>query len=124
MDDEGAILEDFNVVPEIPEISLHAISNPRAPETMRVKGCIRQSNTIDLVDLGSTHNFRSDDFAKRVSLQPEKERKLQVVVASSEKLSSQEVVLQGESMPVDKLIGYLKVQREVRKCKRGAPINR
>ncbi|KAL5814797.1 hypothetical protein ACOSQ3_025588 [Xanthoceras sorbifolium] len=55
---------------------------------MRIKGSIGQSSTIVLVNSGSTHNFISEELASRVGLQPVKEGKLQVVMASGEKLSS------------------------------------
>ncbi|TXG63871.1 hypothetical protein EZV62_010865 [Acer yangbiense] len=52
----------------MPEISLHAISGSRAPETMRVRGNIERISTIVLVDSRSTHNFISEVIANKVGL--------------------------------------------------------
>lgn len=62
-DEDEAIIEDSNVVPEI---SLHAISRG----TMQVKWTVGSLTTIVLVDLGSTHNFTSEDIAGRWDYNP------------------------------------------------------
>ncbi|KAA8542515.1 hypothetical protein F0562_023667 [Nyssa sinensis] len=104
MDMEESVQEDYK---EVPEISLHAISGTRAPETMRVKGGIGHISTIVLVDSGSTHNFINETLARKVALQPEKGGKFEVVVASGEKLSSPgkctnvKLILQGIPVLVD-----------------------
>lgn len=63
MDEDETIIEDSKVVPEI---SLHAISRG----TMQVKWTIGSLTTIVLVDLGSTHNFTSEDIAGRWDYNP------------------------------------------------------
>ncbi|KAK0572903.1 hypothetical protein LWI29_000220 [Acer saccharum] len=91
----------------MPEISLHAISGSRAPETMRVRGNIGCISTIVLVDSGSTHNFISEVLAKKVGLQPVQGGQFEVMVASSECLSSQgkckcvTLLLQGIPVSID-----------------------
>ncbi|KAF9615490.1 hypothetical protein IFM89_023859 [Coptis chinensis] len=68
MNEDDTIHEGLS---ELPEISLHAISGSRAPETMWIKGGIGYVTTIILVDSGSIHNFISETFASKVGLQPE-----------------------------------------------------
>ncbi|KAA8522007.1 hypothetical protein F0562_012679 [Nyssa sinensis] len=90
-----------------PEISLHAISGSRAPETMRVRGTIGRISTTVLVDSGSTHNFISEVLAKKVGLQPIQGGQFEVMVASGERLSSQgkckgvKLLLQGIPVSAD-----------------------
>ncbi|KAK9179225.1 hypothetical protein WN943_028424 [Citrus x changshan-huyou] len=171
MDEDEAIIEDSKVVPEI---SLHAISGVKASGTMQVKGTIGSLTTIVLVDSGSTHNFISEDIARKLGLQPKVEEQFKVVVALEERLPSRgkctnvklllqgifpisvdfyilplegydivlgtqwlrtlgqimwdfaklqmsfriankEIVLRGESITDDKLVGEVEVHREIRK---------
>ncbi|KAH9766092.1 hypothetical protein KPL70_002068 [Citrus sinensis] len=175
MDEDEAIIEDSKVVPEI---SLHVISGVKALSTMQVEETIGSLTTIVLVDSGSTHNFISEDIARKLGLQPKVEEQFKVVVASGERLPScgkctnvtlllqgifsisidfyilplkgydivlgtqwlrtlgqimwdfaklqmsfiianKEIVLRGESIADDKLVGEVEVNREVRKCKKG-----
>lgn len=67
MDEDEAIIEDSKVVPEI---SLHAISGAKTSGTMQVKGTIGSLTTIVLVDSRSTHNFISEDIARKLGLLP------------------------------------------------------
>ncbi|KAJ4962167.1 hypothetical protein NE237_022106 [Protea cynaroides] len=130
---------------DTPEISLHAISGTRAPETMRVKGNLQNKLVTVLIDSGSTHNFVSQTLANRVGLQPLSKGRLEVMVASGEKLISpgtqwlstlgpivwdfsklqmsfhvegKEVALHGLSTPENKVVSNLQLQRAARK-KRG-----
>ncbi|KAL4201518.1 hypothetical protein AMTRI_Chr02g259020 [Amborella trichopoda] len=85
MEDDGSTSEQ---VEEIHEISLHAIAEIRAPEAMRVKGSLQHKAVTVLIDSGSTHNFVSETLAKAVELQPISGGRLEVMVASGEKLIS------------------------------------
>lgn len=85
IDEDEVIIEDSKVVPEI---SLHAISGVKASSTMQVKGTMGSLTTIVLVDSGSTHNFISEDIARKLGLQPKVEEQFKVVVALRERLPS------------------------------------
>ncbi|KAJ4959702.1 hypothetical protein NE237_019612 [Protea cynaroides] len=74
---------------------------------MRVKGSLQNKLVTVLIDSGSTHNFVSQTLAKRVELQPLSKGRLEVMVASGEKLISPgkcnqtQLILQGISIFVD-----------------------
>nr|POF01502.1 hypothetical protein CFP56_45303 [Quercus suber] len=73
---------------ETPGISLHAISGDHAPETMKVSGKIGSVPAMVLLDSGSSHNFISESLAQKLVLQPAQEKKIRVMVASGERLTS------------------------------------
>ncbi|KAL4192967.1 hypothetical protein AMTRI_Chr06g197010 [Amborella trichopoda] len=73
---------------DVPEISLYAIAGTRAPETMRVNGNLHLEAVTALIDSGSTHKVVSGTLAKRVGLKPISSGKLEVIVASRERLTS------------------------------------
>ena len=73
---------------ETPGISLHAISGDHAPETMKVSGKIGLVPAMVLLDSGSSHNFISESLAQKLVLQPAQEKKIRVMVASEERLTS------------------------------------
>ncbi|KAK3025591.1 hypothetical protein RJ639_042630 [Escallonia herrerae] len=73
---------------ETPEISIHAISGLRNPQTMRIQGKIDNKHVSFLIDSGSTHNFLSTRIAKKMGLVPSCEGDLEVIVANGEKLAS------------------------------------
>lgn len=62
---------------------------------------------IVLVDSGNTHNFLSQDIAKKLGLLPSKEAHFEVAVANGEKLASSErckelcMTLQGVPIVID-----------------------
>ncbi|KAH7572255.1 hypothetical protein JRO89_XS04G0228500 [Xanthoceras sorbifolium] len=72
---------------DTPEISVHAIAGLRAPKTMQVGGSMQSKSVTVLIDSGNTHNFISESAARRVGLQPKTEGKMEVMVASGEKLN-------------------------------------
>jgi hypothetical protein len=45
------------VEPEEPVISLHALAGISAPQTLKIKGYIKQWSVVVLIDSGNTHNF-------------------------------------------------------------------
>lgn len=57
-----------------------------APQTMRVMAKIRKVNLTMLIDIGSTHNFLHELFARVVRLHTENNLSLRVVVANGERL--------------------------------------
>ncbi|XP_028113652.1 uncharacterized protein LOC114311688 [Camellia sinensis] len=90
-----------------PAISLHAMSGIHAPQTMRVLGKILNHLATVLVDSGSTHNFLKEELATKVGLKPDLCGRLEVQVASGERLSSAgkcrevPISLQGVPLTVD-----------------------
>lgn len=54
-----------------PRISLHAISGVRTSETMQVHIQLGSATVIALLDLGSTHNFISEESGRSTNLQLE-----------------------------------------------------
>lgn len=75
-------------VEEVPEISIHAISDTHAPQTMRILGKIGKQPLQVLVDSGSTHNFLNLQVAKRAGLTASAQGVFEVAVANGEKLRS------------------------------------
>ncbi|KAL5768772.1 hypothetical protein ACOSP7_015317 [Xanthoceras sorbifolium] len=65
----------------------HAIARLRAPKTMQVGGSLQSKSVTVLIDSGNTYNFISESAARRVGLQPKTEGKMEVMVASGEKLN-------------------------------------
>jgi len=53
------------------QISLHALSGQRAPETLRVTGIIGQHLVRILIDGGSTHNFLQQELVTKMKLKPQ-----------------------------------------------------
>ncbi|KAJ0077699.1 hypothetical protein Patl1_35564 [Pistacia atlantica] len=70
------------------EISLHAMAGSESPKTMRIWGGLMGQSVVALIDSGSTHNFISSQIAQRINLHPTSNSRLEVMVASGEKLSS------------------------------------
>ncbi|KAJ0009667.1 hypothetical protein Pint_33583 [Pistacia integerrima] len=70
------------------EISLHAMAGSESPKTMRIWGGLMGQSVVALIDSGSTHNFISSQIAQRINLHPTSNSRLEVMVASAEKLSS------------------------------------
>ena len=73
---------------ETPSISLHAITGDHTPETMKVSGKIGSISAMVLLDSSSSHNFISESLAQELVLQPAQEKKIRVMVASGERLTS------------------------------------
>ncbi|KAJ8753628.1 hypothetical protein K2173_025619 [Erythroxylum novogranatense] len=86
-DDTDMKIEDAESA-DNPTISLHAIYDFEGPETMRVQGKLANRRVMVLIDSGSTHNFVSERFVRKVGLQPIKRGGMEVSVASGEKLVS------------------------------------
>jgi hypothetical protein len=65
--DEATLKE---VVEEVPEISLNAITGTPTPKTMRIVGWVKGQQVIVLIDSGSTHNFLDENFAAFLGVKP------------------------------------------------------
>ncbi|XP_011623312.1 uncharacterized protein LOC105420637 [Amborella trichopoda] len=133
---EEELAEDL--MAERPKISLHAISETHAPETMKVKGKLRQAIITILVDSGSTHNFVSEKLVEKVGLKPIFGGQFEVMVASRERLAipvasytgaklhmkfhieRKYVALQSLSVPDNKVVSHSQMERLTRKKKEGA----
>jgi hypothetical protein len=72
--------------PENPVISLHAIAGVTASKTMQVPVNLGAITVITLIVFGSTHNFISEDAAKRTGLPFALRDHMSVTVANCERL--------------------------------------
>ena len=70
----------------VPEISLHAMTGAPTPQTMRVKRLLGCHAISILIDIVSTHNFLHPHLAKKASLLVDTKDKLDVIMASGDKL--------------------------------------
>ncbi|XP_021618816.1 uncharacterized protein LOC110619611 [Manihot esculenta] len=70
--DEDTNMEIEEQIPtsEIPAISLHAIAGFEGPETMRLIRKVLGLDGVILVDSGNTHNFVSEQYARKAGLEP------------------------------------------------------
>ncbi|WVZ00696.1 hypothetical protein V8G54_026765 [Vigna mungo] len=88
------------------QISLHALSGTRAPETLRLTVHIAHHPIRVLVDGGSTHNFIQKEVATRLGLAQSPTAPLKVLVGSGEELActqvcpSVELLIQGHSFHI------------------------
>jgi hypothetical protein len=69
-----------------PVISLYALTKTPSPQTMRVQGALGKLSVTVLMDSRSTHNFINTEVAKRLGLKPTHSGRMQVTMASGEKL--------------------------------------
>ena len=76
-----------------PEISLHALVGVSSPQTIRVTGIINGRPLHILIDSGSTHNFVSLKFAKRMGCCKTASPAFAVMVANGERLTCEEIYL-------------------------------
>ena len=53
---------------ETPKISIAAITGIHQPQTLNIKGHIKNNNVVVLFNTGSTHNFIDVSVAKRLNL--------------------------------------------------------
>lgn len=95
----GPILEALQA---LPKILLHALSGVSTPRTMRVTGLICGRRLHILIDSGSTHNFVSLKFAKRMGCSTTPALTFQVMVANGEKLRCEEIYV---AVPIE-IQGY------------------
>lgn len=87
---------------QVPEISLHALSGVTTPKTMRVTGVIHGRKLHILIDSGSTHNFVSLKFARRMDCCKASAPAFQVMVANGDRLRCDEIYL---AVPIE-IQGY------------------
>ena len=72
----------------VPEISLHAMTGAPTPQTMRLTRLFRSHAISILIDTDSTHNFLHPHLAKKAGLSVDTKDKLDVIMASGDKLPS------------------------------------
>ncbi|KAL4204430.1 hypothetical protein AMTRI_Chr01g132020 [Amborella trichopoda] len=68
------------------EISLHAITGARAPQTMRIIGKLRHCQLTILIDSGSTHNLIDPFLIKKANLPTQLDGVFEVMVANGKRL--------------------------------------
>lgn len=71
---------------EFPEISFHAIAGTEHPQTIRVRGTLKNRELMILIDGGSTHNFIDQAVVTRFGLPMEQNKKFHVMVTNKEKI--------------------------------------
>lgn len=76
---------------ETPEISVHALAGVRGSRTMRFESWIYGRRAIVLIDSGSTHNFISQEVAKKLNLDSTIIEPFSVRVANRDQISCKEV---------------------------------
>ena len=67
-------------------MSFSAITGIHQPETLKLKGHIKNNNVIILFDIGSTHNFIDVNVAKRLNLFIYPVPNMKVMVADGKKI--------------------------------------
>ena len=80
--------ETTEVLPETPEISIHAIYRARTPQTMKVHGQVGKHQITLLIDSGSTHNFLDTKIARKLGVMFNSTGNFEVAVAKGEKIPS------------------------------------
>ena len=70
----------------IPQVSLSAMTGISQPQTLRLRGNIKNNNVMVLVDTGSTHNFLDSTMAKRLNLFTFPMPNMKVMVADGKKI--------------------------------------
>ncbi|KAJ0028637.1 hypothetical protein Pint_36097 [Pistacia integerrima] len=72
--------------PKMPTISLHAMAGMLHANPKRICGRIKRKTVLVLLDSGSSNNFINEIFASCIGLQPLTQGKLEVMVASRERI--------------------------------------
>lgn len=87
-----------------PEISLHAISGTRAPQTKRVLGMLRQCQITILIDSGSTHNFIDPIIIWKAQIPTQSDFVFEVMVSNGDCLKGNGrckwVLIQAQGVPI------------------------
>ncbi|KAJ8772223.1 hypothetical protein K2173_027400 [Erythroxylum novogranatense] len=86
--DEQFVREEEADSDSPPEISLHAITGTRSPQSMRLLGYWRGRQVLILVDSRSTHSFVSDSVVADLQATVDEQDGLRVNVANGEQLHS------------------------------------
>ena len=71
---------------ETPKISLAAMTRISQPQTLKLKGHIKNENVTVLVDTGSTHNFLDIRVARKLKLFVHPMPDMKVMVADGKKI--------------------------------------
>ena len=75
---------------ETPKISLTAMTGISQPQTLKLKGHIKNENVTVLVDTGSTHNFLDIRVARKLKLFVHPVPDMKVMVADGKKIEKVE----------------------------------
>lgn len=70
------------------KLSFHAYTGEITPETMKLQGMLNRNLIQILVDSGSTNNFLDTALAKKLDIQPQCFKALDVIVANGARLHS------------------------------------
>ena len=79
----------------MPKISISAITGIHQPQTLKLKGHIKNNNVVVLFNTGSTHNFIDVNVAKRLNLFIYLVRNMKVMVADGKKIKKSGKIPQG-----------------------------
>ncbi|GFS41766.1 hypothetical protein Acr_00g0076330 [Actinidia rufa] len=79
--------EQVDMITPLPEISFHAITGMKHPQTLRVVGKLKNNALTVLIDGGSTHNFIDQAIVRKLEFPIMRDQKLQVMVANQDKIN-------------------------------------
>ena len=84
------IQQDYHpgIEDDSPQISLSTITRISQPQTLKIKGHIKNNNGIVLIDSGSTHNFVSASLTKIVNLFVHPVPNMKVMVTDGKKIDN------------------------------------
>ncbi|ERN14182.1 hypothetical protein AMTR_s00033p00052000 [Amborella trichopoda] len=75
--------------PSLPEISLHAIAEASAPQTMYITSTLNCHQLVILIDSGNTHSFLDAAVVKKIGVTAHGGGALEVMVGNGHKLKSE-----------------------------------
>lgn len=78
--------ENEGTMDVIPEVSFHAIAGTEHPQTIRVKGKLKNQEMMVLIDGGSTHNFIDQTVVTKFGIPVERNHRFHVMVANKERI--------------------------------------
>ena len=84
---EGAVEEEEDSTPAEEDVSLHAIAGLRRTDTMQIRLRVGQASLMALLDSGSTHNFITEDAARRTGLPLQHRSGMMATVANGEHIA-------------------------------------
>ncbi|KAJ8751592.1 hypothetical protein K2173_016841 [Erythroxylum novogranatense] len=79
-------LQDECNLPDIPEISFHAITGVHNPQTLRLYGKMNNKDLVVLIDSGSSYNFIEQRVATKFGLPMDSTKKFQIVIANTDRV--------------------------------------
>ena len=85
--DSPALAEENTTDEALPHVSLHAIAGLRRNDKMQIHLQVRGVPLVALIDSGSTHNFITDEVAKRPGLPLQHCTGMTATVANGERIA-------------------------------------